>query len=529
MPSERQIAQVFPVDSWQMATASQLVLRARAIGDVALLDAAEPLARDAVDWHALAESHPDDDRVRDCLARALAMAGTDVHVYRSIARIQRTRLGDPAAASRTLAAAAAAFLTADPPTVDWCLLADSWNRVGDRDAALDYLRHASASARTSSDHCAVGELDRAEALATTVHDRIAIAKACDDAQDLDRLTANLAAGIDAIASVEDAVAMMRALERFGAGDDEHERCYRAGKQRAVAARELIALSAIAPDDRECRRCLEAAEPLADHLERQRIEMLARDKRFRGGEWDETLIPQLSPGQLMPWSARSLGWAHQPGTLFDLLRARVDAAMIHDIASCDYGMDVAEHTAALETIVAGRVPHPLAWFPLEVLQLTRWEEGDDTDHVARAFCACVLLLDEAGPTAMHDGNESTIPVLLHSCLVLGTEALDAAIGFYAAFANAGRDGVVRAFAELAMVLAAVWRDADDPRIPAVVQRLIHEEPTLREHAILTSPQWLLGCTNFDQRHTLFRSLAKSVLAPTIGHDAQLTRLAELLAK
>jgi hypothetical protein len=496
---------------------------------VDLLDTAQTRARDAVDWHAIAESYPEESRAADCLTRALALAGADIRVYRSIARIQRTRLADPDAAARTLAAAAAALLAATPSTQDWCLLADGWERLGDHNAALDYLRHASASAGTSSECCAVGELDRAESLATNVHDRIAIAKASDDAQDLERQTANLAAGIDAIASAEDAVAMMRALERFGAGEEERERCYLAGQHRAKTVRDQITLSAIALSDDECRRCLEDAEPFADPVERQRIAMLARDKQYRGGEWDVTLIPHLLPSELMPGSARLLGWPHEPSRLFDLLRSRVDAELIGDIAECDYGMDVAAHTAALEKIVAGRVPHPLSWVPLEVLQLTRWNEGEGQDHIERAFAACVLCLDEAGPTAMHDGNESTIPVLLHSCFSLGGEIFEAAIGFYAAFASSCRDGVVRAFAELAMVLAAVWRDADDPRIPEVVRRLFHEEPTLREHAILISPQWLLGCTNFDQRHALFRWLAASVLAPVVGHDPLLTKLAALIAR
>ena len=513
-----------------MATAGELVLRARATDDAKLLDQAEALARDGTEWFAIAESYPDGarDRAAYCLSRALAAAATDVRVYRSIARIHRTRFRDDAAAAKALAACAAVLLAGETSTADWCLLAHAWETLGDRDAALDYLQHARACAHTVPDWCAVGELDRAERAARSVHDRIAIAKACDDAQDLDRLISNLAAGVDAITEVGDAVAMMRALERFDASDDDRARCYQAGKERATTAAELVVLSSIAPTERECVRCLEAAEPIADADERKRIEFLARAHRARGGAWDETQIPLLEPSQLVPWSARSLGWPHDPARLFDLLRGRIDAARLRTIASCDYGMDVAEHTAALEQIVRGRIPHPLAWFPLEVLQLTRWEEGPSTDHVARAFCACVLCLDEAGPTSMHDGNESTIPVLLHSCLVLGTEAVDAAIGFFAAMASSCDDGVVRAFAELAMVLAAVWRDADDPRIRAVVLRLFHEEPTLRANALISSEGWLLGCTNFDQRHALFRELARVVLAPSIPHDPALAQLAALIS-
>lgn len=511
-----------------MATAGELVVQARVAEDPKPLDAAEDLARDGTEWVAIADSHPPGDRAVRALERALAVAGEDVRVYRSIARVHRTRLGDRAGAAHALAACAGALLAGDARTADWCALAQAWELLEDRDAALDFTHHARACAHDAADWCAVGDLDAAERAARTVHDRIAIAKACDDAQDLDRLLANLTAGIELVASAADAVMVMRTLERFEASADDRARCYAAGKERATTAADLIALSAIAPTDRECRRCLEQAEPIADDAERRQVDMLARRYRDRGGAWDETAIPALAPAELVPWGARVLGWPHDPASLFDLLRARVGPGTIAAIASCDYGMDVPEHTAALERIVAGRIPHPLAWFPLEVLQLTRWNEGPGTDHLARAFCACVLCLDEAGPVSWHDGNESTIPVLLHSCLVLGTDTVDAAIGLYAAMASACEGDVVGALAELALVLAAVWRDADDPRIHPAVLRLFHDEPRVREHALITTPSWLLGCTNFDQRHALFRALARAVLAPSVDHQPHLAELAARLA-
>lgn len=508
-------------------TASELALRARMRRDPALLDRAEAVARDAVEWCAIADSQPR-ERAAHALSRALALAGADVRVYRNVARIQRTRFGDVAAAQHALAAGAAALLAADTQTAEWCALADGWRAAGDPDAALHYLEHARASARTVEDFCAIGDLDRAEVAARTVRDRVEIARACDDAQDLDRLQANLAAGVTAIATVDDAITIARTLQRFGEpiGD-----AFAAGAARAESARDWIGLARVAPSDREAGRCFERADELADETNRNLVDCIARGLRFRGGARDEATATAV-PADLVPWSARTLGWPHDPQALFDLVRNAVPRTTIDDIARNDYGMDYADHLAVLDEIVTtGAVRHPLPWCPLEVLQLERWNEGDEIDHLARAFACTLLCIDDAGPLRWQDGNESTIATLLHSAIALGTEAVDAAIGLFAAMANAYRDDkydLMRSFAELALVLAAVWRDATDPRIAPLVIRLVHDEARLREDATRWSEGWLLGLTNFDQRHALWRALAAAILAPSVGHDPQLTRLASLLA-
>ena len=510
--------------------ACEWVLRARTEDNPAFLADAEARAQTGTDWCAIAESYSRDDaaRARHALSRALAVAGTDLATYRNVARIQRTLLGAPDAAAHALASAAAMLLSIEATTAQWCALVDAWTKLGDRDAALDYERHAKAAARTVEDVCAVGDLDRAEAAARSAIDRILIAKACDDAQDLDRLTANLNAAIDAIGSVGDAVAAARAFERFGGSEDDRARCFAAGEQYAVHAPDLIALAAIAPTDGDHRRCLEAAEPIADERDRARIDYLARAHRFRGGE--QTIEPPLwTPDELMPWSARSLGWSHEPARLFDRLRLAVTPGALSSIAACDYGYGVEQNLIALLEIVdTGRVRHPLPWFPLEVLQLERWNEGFGIDRVAHAFACTVLLLDDVGPTRYTDGNESTLTTHLLSCIALGRDILDAAIGLYAALANGQQDRHMRAFAELALVLGAVWRDADDSRIPPLIDRLVHDEARMRVDGTVWDTTWLLGLSNFNQRYPMLRGLARAILAPSITHEPKLAKLATLLA-
>lgn len=83
-------------------------------------------------------------------------------------------------------------------------------------------------------------------------------------------------------------------------------------------------------------------------------------------------------------------------LFDWLRARVGRERLAQIAAADYGADRDKHLAALEDIVAtGELPRTLGWEPHEVLALTRWQEGEHTDHLARAFACVVLCLVPSG--------------------------------------------------------------------------------------------------------------------------------------
>jgi hypothetical protein len=207
---------------------------------------------------------------------------------------------------------------------------------------------------------------------------------------------------------------------------------------------------------------------------------------------------------------------------------MDQQRIEEVAAGDYGMDFDQHLEALEGIrTTGSIPQPLDWFPLETLQLARWLEGRDIDHVTRAFVCTVLCIDDAGVASRNWGNESTIAVLLESCLVLGIEAVDGLIALLAAMSDAYGDTYMRSFSELALLLAAAWRDPGDPRLPLIVERLIRDEPRRRETATMVFEGWLLGVTNFDQRHGVWRALIRWVLGPPASGFPHLARVRALI--
>lgn len=132
----------------------------------------------------------------------------------------------------------------------------------------------------------------------------------------------------------------------------------------------------------------------------------------------------------------------PTALLDLLRARVDDAMLQEIAECDYGFGVDENLAALRRARDfGEIPPP-DWNPMEVLHLTRWIEPDAADcppnqrgqrgHLSRAF-ACSLLLRmgaEFGDEYNLSADRDTLVQFVASVLALGPEPADAAARFLA---------------------------------------------------------------------------------------------------
>ena len=134
----------------------------------------------------------------------------------------------------------------------------------------------------------------------------------------------------------------------------------------------------------------------------------------------------------------------PDALLDLLRGRVDDAMLQEIAAADYGMEADTHLRELRRIRdTGRVPVRFDWCPKEVLDLTRWSEpgelsgvGDDAvlrEHLKRAFCCAALLRGscEPGNADVDFGCESdTLVQALASACVLGPEIARAALQFVA---------------------------------------------------------------------------------------------------
>lgn len=220
-----------------------------------------------------------------------------------------------------------------------------------------------------------------------------------------------------------------------------------------------------------------------------------------------------------------GWSGEVGPLLDWLRERITPQTLRTITG---GLE--EHLAVLKDIYeTGLVPHPLRFHPAEVLELTGWQKGPSTDHLARAYCCALLCLDRAGPETRRDDQTATLAVLVESCIKLGPEALAALVRFLAALI----EGTPRdtnadfVFLHLALLLAAIAQDAADPRLPALGEYLLALEQRWRAEWSAPDEQWLLGLTRFDQRHKLWRALAARLLTPTTA--APLPQIAALLQK
>ena len=225
----------------------------------------------------------------------------------------------------------------------------------------------------------------------------------------------------------------------------------------------------------------------------------------------------------------------PDALLELLCPRVDDAMLLHIAEADYATAVAENLSALRPIRDARdIPSPLAWYPREVLALTRWSEPDDPpregpdrlrSHVARAFACAVLI--RAGADAANDGivelngENTTAAQLVASAIALGPEVQRAALRLLAWRMQPDGRGERPFFAFAILVLACVLgRDCfPEPVLAAMADGVITEEADARASAYLAPPsaEWLLGLTYYDQRHSLWRALAHQVTAA--AHDVK----------
>jgi hypothetical protein len=109
-----------------------------------------------------------------------------------------------------------------------------------------------------------------------------------------------------------------------------------------------------------------------------------------------------------------GWPLSASALFDRLNGQITREQLLRIAAFDpFGAHL--HFPILVQIrLSGQVPAKLAFDPGEALRLTRWADGPDIDHLARAWCCTLLVIAP-------DGNDDLLTVaghLVESCLALG---------------------------------------------------------------------------------------------------------------
>ncbi|MGA3346100.1 MAG: hypothetical protein ABSC76_14655 [Terracidiphilus sp.] len=101
-------------------------------------------------------------------------------------------------------------------------------------------------------------------------------------------------------------------------------------------------------------------------------------------------------------------------------------MLEEIAAADYGEEKVEHLAALQQVRdTGTFPEEkMPWFPMEVLELTRWSEPDtpsgrptdaiERGHWMRAFSCTAILRATREPWNYGDGlstDKTTIKLIL----------------------------------------------------------------------------------------------------------------------
>jgi hypothetical protein len=118
---------------------------------------------------------------------------------------------------------------------------------------------------------------------------------------------------------------------------------------------------------------------------------------------------------------------------DFLRQRMDDSMLMEIAEADYGQDIEKHYEALLPLWQGGDIKTLDhWYPMEVLELTRWSDVESWDkaevdiqraHLIRAYSCAVLLV-----TPNFEPDKETLVQMLNSMLALGGDAPSVMAGF-----------------------------------------------------------------------------------------------------
>jgi hypothetical protein len=208
-------------------------------------------------------------------------------------------------------------------------------------------------------------------------------------------------------------------------------------------------------------------------------------------------------------------------------------MAEEIASADYGYGFRENVPILRDIRnLGKLPSRLKWFPREVLELERWSTParyDRRGHLKRAF-ACGVLIEAGGDPANYgyiDAENETLASLLDSVRVLGVAFSQPALRLvtWRLLLPEPLHDEYPFFACAVLLLSVdtgiLHREPDS--LMLLADRVLAAEAQVRneneEYGWNESDQWLLGLTLFDQRHGLWKALARDILLnPRRPHPA-----------
>lgn len=202
---------------------------------------------------------------------------------------------------------------------------------------------------------------------------------------------------------------------------------------------------------------------------------------------------------------------------DYLRRRLDEGMLREIAAADYGQDIEQHLEALlPAWKGGELVKLDPWYPMEVLELTRWstpgglnphETPDIRGHLMRAYSCAVLLA-----TPDFEPEKETLIQLLESMLLLGSDASEALARFLVWMIPTLEHEDDRPFFALALssipLLGAV--EVTTYQEYELEQWVVEEEAYERSYLSGFSPdycdaQWLFGLSFNNMRNSRWRVL------------------------
>ncbi len=440
-----------------------------------------------------------DEVAREALETAARSANERIWVRRNAARIYRERFDD-------LASARAVLDELEPLTgIEWRLAAAAWAELGDRPRAIRCLESAASNARTAHDLCTValgyrdcefpdeGRLlvDGAEGLVTRALDcwTVANVKRTFELPGLPVLERGL---LDAVDPIE-IVTFAHALATYGADAETLGSALGRAELGASTVDGWLAVALahqqLLQDQARAIACIGQASKLSISPDHERAIGISRTHANISQLLDDER-PRLPPHQLLRAGARTFGFARDPNKLLGWLRSRMPRSSGGALANQGAFHFHDDLITLLEIQRSGAVPHPLPAYGGGLREVARGI-GPGEDLMRRAFACTLLCIDDAAGLAPGD-HEGTLAMLLSTCLELGGDAVEGAIGLYAALADAYEATHVTShlalFADLALAMAAAWLDPSDPRIDGVIDRLFRDEPSYQPRS---SRRWLLG--------------------------------------
>jgi hypothetical protein len=466
---------------------------------------------------ALAIGSLPDARRDEVIARTLesAIVDRDVWAFRDVAAARAVTLSDLEGARRALDTAVDLFQTPRTDVMgqaaaalgkvafargyEWVILGQGYRETLSDDAGLERClalgREAARAAEDADDLCSIAvawaaQLDRSigielirEAEALEKNGSASpwtLANAWSSVADEAGLRRVLEAGLKRAKTVEEALHIARAWHSNN-HPKEAKTAIQGAEKLAKNAPGWVAIAEVVFDsklgDKRLRDCLLKAEKLAKGpIEKERVAAAYQ-------QWlkDEAAAKRVGPRGLPPEALRHRirpleGWEASASGLFEWFCARATTEILTSIAHADYSMNAQKHLAALSDIChSGNLPRQMAWEPHEVLALTRWQEGERTNHLERGLSTLLLCICPQGMDELVTNGV----ILLDSCLALGDETTALAQALFVWLAETTASQTTKAgdwdpeepIALLLLLFATAKLTPADPRLERLADRLL----------------------------------------------------------